>query len=229
MSKNMLLELKNINHHFYQGHEDLHILRGIDFSLSEGEVVALIGASGAGKSTLLHIAGLLERATTGDVTIAGQACNELSDIKRTRIRRHDIGFVYQFHHLLPDFTAEENVMMPQRIMGTKKSTARERAKELLEKLGLKDRLTHRPSQLSGGEQQRVAIARALANRPKLLLCDEPTGNLDEKTGLTVLDEFLQISRSEGTAALIATHNNQLAKSMDRCVILREGQLEMSAF
>ncbi|WP_246057890.1 ABC transporter ATP-binding protein [Luteithermobacter gelatinilyticus] len=218
------LELRGIHRHFFQGDVDLHILRGVDFHLNRGEMVALTGASGAGKSTLLHIAGLLEKAQQGEVIINGVACNALSDLRRTRIRRHEIGFVYQFHHLLPEFTALENVMMPQMIAGRPRKEAEARAGELLEKMGLGERLKHRPSRLSGGEQQRVAIARALANKPKILLADEPTGNLDEATGEEVLKVLLGISREEGTAALIATHNYDLAQKMDRCVILREGTL-----
>lgn len=218
------LELKNIRRRFKQGGEELHILKGINFSLKAGEVVALIGASGAGKSTLLHIAGLLEKASEGDVIVGGKPCNSLSDKKRTRIRRDELGFVYQFHHLLPEFTALENVAFPLRIAGQSGRAATKRAEELLEKMGLGARMSHRPSQLSGGEQQRVAVARALANRPKILLADEPTGNLDEQTGNQVMDILLSLSRDEGISALIATHNKELSQKMDRCVTLRDGLL-----
>lgn len=220
-----ILKLKNIHRHFYQGHKDLHILKGVDFTLQKGEVVTLIGASGSGKSTLLQIAGLLDHKNAGEVVIDGQACSALSDNKRTRIRRHDVGFVYQFHHLLPEFTALENVLLPQVIAGVSKGEARKRATAILEKLGLGDRVDHRPSELSGGEQQRVAIARALVGKPKILFADEPTGNLDEATGNGVMNELLRLSREEGISALIATHNNELAKKMDRCVTLHNGLLE----
>ncbi|MFC7050566.1 ABC transporter ATP-binding protein [Emcibacter nanhaiensis] len=221
---NPILQLQNIHRHFFQGGEDLHILKGVNLEIQAGETVSLVGASGAGKSTLLHITGLLEKANEGDVMIDGVSCNGLSDIKRTRIRRNEIGFVYQFHHLLPEFTALENVVMPQMIAGVGGNKARKRAEELLEKMGLAERLTHRPAQLSGGEQQRVAIARALANRPKLLLADEPTGNLDETTGGEVLNILLDLAREEGTAALLATHNTSFAKRTASCVILKDGKL-----
>ncbi|WP_417318010.1 ABC transporter ATP-binding protein [Emcibacter sp.] len=224
---NSILQLKDIHRHFFQGGEDLHILKGVNLEVRASETVSLVGASGAGKSTLLHITGLLEKADKGDVIIDGVSCNGLSDIRRTRIRRNDIGFVYQFHHLLPEFTALENVVMPQMIAGVGRKKSRERAEELLGKMGLSERLTHRPSQLSGGEQQRVAIARALANRPRLLLADEPTGNLDEATGTEVLRILLDLAREEGTAALLATHNNEFAKKTGRCVILKDGTLHDS--
>ncbi|WP_321391511.1 ABC transporter ATP-binding protein [Emcibacter sp.] len=227
MNKTPILQLKDIHRHFFQGGEDLHILRGINLEINPGETVSLVGASGAGKSTLLHITGLLEKADKGEVIIDGQSCNGLSDIRRTRIRRHEIGFVYQFHHLLPEFTALENVVMPQLIAGVGTKKARDRASELLGKMGLTERLTHRPSQLSGGEQQRVAIARALANRPKLLLADEPTGNLDEATGGEVLQILLDLALEEGTAALLATHNKEFSKRTGRCVTLRDGTLHNS--
>ncbi len=220
----IILELKNIHRHFIQGGKDLHILKGVDFTLNRGEVVTLVGASGSGKSTLLQIAGLLDGMIEGDVTIDGQVCTRLSDNKRTRIRRNDVGFIYQFHHLLPEFSALENVILPQIIAGISKSKARKGATEMLEKLGLGSRISHRPSELSGGEQQRVAIARALINRPKILLADEPTGNLDEATGNGVMNELLRLSREEGISALIATHNNQLARKMDRCMTLHNGLL-----
>jgi len=220
----IILDLKNIHRHFLQGGRDLHILKGVDFTMTKGEVVTLIGASGSGKSTLLQIAGLLDQMSEGEVIIDGQSCGDLSDNKRTRIRRHDIGFIYQFHHLLPEFTALENVMLPQIIAGASKVHARTEAGKFLEKLGLGDRLNHRPSELSGGEQQRVAIARAVVNKPKILLADEPTGNLDEATGHDVMTELLRLSREEGISALIATHNIALSKKMDRCVTLSNGLL-----
>jgi len=220
----IILELKNIHRHFIQGGKDLHILQGVDFTLSKGEVVTLVGASGSGKSTLLQIAGLLDRMSTGEVVIDGAACGSLPDNRRTRIRRHDIGFIYQFHHLLPEFTALENVILPQIIAGISKRRARKEAASMLEKLGLGARLDHRPSELSGGEQQRVAIGRALINKPKILLADEPTGNLDEATGNGVMNELLRLSREEGISALIATHNVQLARKMDRSVTLHNGLL-----
>lgn len=220
-----ILELQDIHRHFIQGGKDLHILRGVNFTLQKSEVVTLVGASGSGKSTLLQIAGLLDHASQGEVVIDGVSCGGLSDGKRTRIRRHDVGFIYQFHHLLPEFNALENVMLPQVVAGLSKPKARKNAAALLTKLGLEARLDHRPSELSGGEQQRVAIARALINKPKILLADEPTGNLDEVTGNGVMNELLRLSREEGISALIATHNNDLAKKMDRCVTLHNGLLE----
>ena len=220
MSK--IVELSDIHKSFTQGEHRLDILKGINLDIKNGEVVALVGASGAGKSTLLHIMGLLERADRGDVLMSGIPTKDLSDIKRTRIRRLEIGFVYQFHNLLPEFTAVENVIMPQLIAGVSKDIARERSEELLEKMGLKERTTHRPSELSGGEQQRVAIARSLANRPRLILADEPTGNLDEKTGNGVIDILLKLSREEGISALIATHNIDIANRMDRIIALKDG-------
>ncbi len=221
------LELRGITRVYQQGEKRLEIFRDLDFTLPVGQITALVGPSGAGKSSLLHIAGLLERPTDGEVWIAGQNCTGLDDLARTRIRRHGIGFVYQFHHLLPEFTAEENVMLPQLIAGTSRRAARARARELLAQLGLAERLDHRPAELSGGEQQRVAIARALANRPLLLLADEPTGNLDPETAERVHAGFLELIRTEGLAALIATHNLELARSMHRVVHLRRGRLEES--
>ncbi|TMJ39634.1 MAG: ABC transporter ATP-binding protein [Alphaproteobacteria bacterium] len=189
-----------------------------------GEIVALVGQSGSGKSSLLHIAGLLEAPSAGEVFVAGQNCTQLDDASRTRIRRIGIGFVYQFHHLLPEFSALENVMMPQLIAGADKSAARRRASELLQRFGLGKRLDHRPAELSGGEQQRVAIARALANRPQLLLADEPTGNLDPRTSDQVHGEFLRAISEEGVGALVATHNVELARRMSRLVRLEDGRL-----
>jgi len=202
----------------------LEVLRGADLSIARGEVVALVAPSGTGKSTLLHLAGLLERPDGGEVHIAGQAAGTLDDGARTAIRRTAIGFVYQFHHLLPEFTAIENVMLPQMTAGVAQGTARRRAAELLESFGLGARLDHRPGKLSGGEQQRVAIARALANGPALLLADEPTGNLDAATAALVFGELLAEARGRGLAALIATHNPELAARMDRVVTLREGRV-----
>jgi len=223
MSKN-ILELQDIHRHFIQGGKDLHILKGVNFTMKKAEVVTLVGASGSGKSTLLQIAGLLDGKISGEVIIDGRACGNLSDNRRTRIRRHDVGFIYQFHHLLPEFTALENVVLPQIIAGVSGKQARKHARDMLEKLGMGPRLSHRPSELSGGEQQRVAIARALINKPKILLADEPTGNLDEATGNGVMNELLRLSREEGISALIATHNQELARKMDRCVTLHNGVL-----
>lgn len=222
-SSSPILTLENIRHSYSQGQADaLEVLKDINLSLQSGEVVALVGQSGTGKSTLLHIAGLLDKATSGDIYINGVECGRLSDDKRTQIRRDTIGFVYQFHHLLPEFSAEENVILPQLAAGIAKDKAIKRARDLLTKTGLKDRLNHRPNQLSGGEQQRVAIARALANKPKLILADEPTGNLDVKTADTVFDLFLDIVKGEGSGALIATHNPDLAKRMDRTLTIKGG-------
>lgn len=220
----MILDMQKIHRHFIQGGKDLHILKGVDFTMKKGEVVTLVGASGSGKTTLLQIAGLLDGENDGEVIIDGLACQNLSDNKRTRIRRHDVGFIYQFHHLLPEFSAIENVILPQIIAGVSTSHARNKATEMLGKMGMSKRLDHRPSELSGGEQQRVAIARALVGRPKILLADEPTGNLDEATGNGVMNELLRLSREEGISALIATHNKALAKKMDRCVTLHNGLL-----
>ena len=220
-----IVELNGIYKSFTQGEHHLEILKGIELSITSGEVVALVGSSGAGKSTLLHIMGLLERADQGDVLMSGIPTKDLTDIKRTQIRRLEIGFVYQFHNLLPEFTALENVVMPQLIAGVSKKEAKERAENLLGKMGLTERLSHRPAELSGGEQQRVAIARGLANRPRLILADGPTGNLDEKTGNEVMDILLNLSKEEGISALIATHNNELAERMDRIVVIKNGVIE----
>jgi len=221
-----IVEIKDIYKSFTQGEHHLEILKGISLSISSGEVVALVGSSGAGKSTLLHIMGLLERADQGDVIMSGIPTKDLTDIKRTKIRRLEIGFVYQFHNLLPEFTALENVVMPQLIAGVASKVAKERAENLLSKMGLSERISHRPAELSGGEQQRVAIARGLANRPRLILADEPTGNLDEKTGNEVMDVLLSLSKEEGISALIATHNNELADRMDRTVTLKLGIIQI---
>ncbi len=193
-------------------------------TLSPGEITALVGPSGTGKSTLLHIAGLLERPDSGQVIVEGADCTDMEDNERTILRQSSLGFVYQFHHLLPEFSAEENVVLPQMISGKKKTDAEIRAGELLGEVGLSDRLSHRPSELSGGEQQRVAIARALANRPSVLLADEPTGNLDEGTASTIFEVMLNVVRLSNVSALIATHNSELAKSMDRIVMMRDGVL-----
>ena len=222
-----VLELKGIRRTFRQGGVTLEVLRGIDLSVSRGETVALLGPSGSGKSTLLHIAGLLEKPSQGQVVIGGQDCSRMGEHQRTLARRHRIGFVYQFHHLLPEFSALENAAMPLRIRGDGGSAARHLASDLLKDLGLMDRLHHRPARLSGGEQQRVAIARALVGKPDLLLADEPTGNLDEKTAAAVFSELVAMVRNFGIGALIATHNIDMAKKMDRIVALHEGLLYVS--
>jgi lipoprotein-releasing system ATP-binding protein len=214
--------LHAISRRFHQGRSALDILKGVELAVWPGQSVALVAPSGAGKSTLLHIAGLLEPADAGEVYIDAVATSQLTDIQRTRIRRTDIGFVYQFHHLLPEFSALENVMLPQMIRGLTKSEAHTRAAELLSYLGLKDRLTHWPAELSGGEQQRVAIARAVANAPRILLADEPTGNLDQRTAERVFGALTQLVRASGVAAIIATHNLDIAAQMDRRVTIREG-------
>jgi lipoprotein-releasing system ATP-binding protein len=203
---------------------ELPVLRGADLDLNAGEIVALVAPSGTGKSTLLHLAGLLERPDGGEVFVEGRAAGALADDARTTIRRRTIGFVYQFHHLLPEFTAEENVLLPQMSDGRPRSEASARARELLTRLGLGERLHHRPGRLSGGEQQRVAIARALANAPRVLLADEPTGNLDVGTASVVFDALLATVRGLGMAALIATHNPDLARRMDRVVTLQDGRV-----
>lgn len=209
---------------FVQGDQTIHVLRGVDLTLRAGEIVALLGPSGAGKSTLLQAVGLLEGGFEGSIRILGEEVGMLDSDARTIIRRNQIGFVYQFHHLLPDFTAAENVMLPQLIKGALPRSAHARATALLTTLGLDQRLTHKPSQLSGGEQQRVAVARALANAPALVLADEPTGNLDEATADKVFAEFITLTRAQGSAALIATHNERLAARMDRVLRLHDGVL-----
>ena len=219
-----VLRLEGIRRTLRQGEVNLEVLRGATVRLERGEVVALVGPSGAGKSTLLHIAGLLERPDAGGIVIDGVACEKSSEAERTHTRRRKLGFVYQFHHLLPEFSALENVALPQRIAGRRPAEAKARARELLERLGLGGRLTHRPARLSGGEQQRVAIARAVANEPLILLADEPTGNLDQHTADEVFAELLELARGRGLAALIATHNVELARRMDRIVRLQEGLL-----
>jgi len=217
-----ILRLEAIHRRYRQGETTLEILRGADFSLYPGEAVALVAPSGAGKSTLLHIAGLLERPDGGEVLIGGQPTSTLSDSERTRLRRIEIGFVYQFHHLLPEFSAIENVMLPQLIGGLDKGEATKRAAELLAWLGLPDRGAHRPAEMSGGEQQRVAIASAVANAPRILFADEPTGNLDIVTAEEVFDSLFKLIKATGLSALVATHNLELAAQMDRRITLRDG-------
>jgi lipoprotein-releasing system ATP-binding protein len=223
-----VLETRGLRRVFVQGDATIEVLRGIDMTVAPGEIVALLGPSGSGKSTLLQAVGLLEGGFEGSIRIAGIEVAKLESHERTMTRRDKLGFVYQFHHLLPDFNAIENVVLPQLIQNATHADARARAEALLTALGLGHRLTHRPSQLSGGEQQRVAVARALANRPMLVLADEPTGNLDEKTADVVFAELLRLVRGEGAAALIATHNERLAAKMDRVVRLHEGLLEETA-
>lgn len=218
------LELRNVTRIFGAGDSQLTVFDGLSLDVHAGEVVALVGQSGTGKSSLLHIAGLLERPTAGQVFIAGQECTTMDDTSRTRVRRIGVGFVYQFHHLLAEFNALENVVMPQLIAGVSNENATSRAKELLTRLRLDHRYTHRPAEMSGGEQQRVAIARALANRPLLLLADEPTGNLDPDTAAIVHEEFMRLIQEEGLGALIATHNFELARKMSRVVVLQNGKL-----
>ncbi len=216
------LALRGVTRVFRQGERQLKVLRGVDLTLTRGELVALVGPSGAGKSTLLHIAGLLERPDGGSVEVGGIACSTLSDGDRTRIRRDTVGFVYQFHHLLPEFSALENVMLPQLIAGLSKREARERARQLLGMVGLAERADHRPGRLSGGEQQRVAIVRAIANVPRVLLADEPTGNLDPSTAEGVFQQLQKLVKATGLSALIATHNLDLARRMDRVLELKDG-------
>ncbi len=216
------LVLRGVTRVFRQGERQLKVLRGVDLTLTRGELVALVGPSGAGKSTLLHIAGLLERPDGGSVEVGGIACSTLSDGDRTRIRRDTVGFVYQFHHLLPEFSALENVMLPQLIAGLSKREARERARQLLGMVGLAERASHRPGRLSGGEQQRVAIVRAIANVPRVLLADEPTGNLDPSTAEGVFQQLQKLVKATGLSALIATHNLDLARRMDRVLELKDG-------
>jgi lipoprotein-releasing system ATP-binding protein len=223
---NEVLRLQAVRRVYLQGPARLEVLKSIDLVLEHGRLAALVGPSGAGKSTLLHIAGLLERPDEGEVIVEGRPTAKLGDRERTRLRRKRIGFVYQFHHLLPDFSALENVMMPRLIDRNSKANARERALELLDRLGLADRASHRPGRLSGGEQQRVAIARALANEPTVLLADEPTGNLDLDTADRVFDLLIEIARETGTTALVATHNPELAARMDATWRLTHGRIEL---
>jgi len=219
-----VLFLQDVERHYRQGNDVLDILKGVELAVWSGQLVALVAPSGAGKSTLLHIAGLLEHPDGGEVFINGNPTTKLSDLERTKIRRVDIGFIYQFHHLLPEFTALENVMLPQMVRGLPKREARARAGEILSYLGLQERLGHRPAELSGGEQQRVAIARAVANAPRVLLADEPTGNLDPRTSERVFSSLTQLVRASGLAAIIATHNMDIAARMDRRVTIREGRV-----
>ena len=224
MKREIVIELKDVARHYVQGARKLTILNGANFSLHRGEMVALVAPSGTGKSTLLHTAGLLEKPDAGDVVLSGRTCGRLSDDERTAIRRNDIGFVYQFHHLLPEFSALENIMMPQLIKGLSPKEASARAAQLLDYMQIGKRAEHRPAELSGGEQQRVAIARAVANAPLVLMADEPTGNLDPHTASYVFDALEALVRQSGLAALIATHNHELAARMDRRVTLSEGKV-----
>jgi lipoprotein-releasing system ATP-binding protein len=219
-----ILSVTDLRRSYTQGGATIDVLRGVDLHVAPGEIVALLGPSGSGKSTMLQAIGLLEGGFEGSIRIAGEEAAKLDSDGRTRVRRDQLGFGYQFHHLLPDFTALENVVLPQLVRGATRVAADQRAVSLLTTLGLGHRLTHRPSKLSGGEQQRVAVARALANQPALVLADEPTGNLDEATADIVLVEFLRLVREEGSAAVVATHNERLAARMDRVVRLHEGRL-----
>lgn len=219
-----VLQLISLQRHFRQGNREIRVLDGASIEIYPGQAVALVGPSGAGKSTLLHVAGLLETPDSGQVIINGRDCSKLPDRERTRVRRLEMGFVYQFHQLLPEFSALENVVIPQMILGTSRRQAQARASELLGNLGLAERLHHRPAELSGGEQQRTAICRALANSPRLLLADEPTGNLDPRTSDHVFDSLIDLIRRTGVSALIATHNMELAERMDRTVQLADGHL-----
>jgi lipoprotein-releasing system ATP-binding protein len=220
-----VLATRGLKRSFVQGDVTIEVLRGVDLDVAPGEIVALLGPSGSGKSTLLQAVGLLEGGFEGSIRLAGEEASRLDDEGRTRVRRELLGFVYQFHHLLPEFNARENVILPQLVLGKEPREAEARAEQLLGVLGLSQRLDHRPSKLSGGEQQRVAVARALANKPPLILADEPTGNLDEHTADVVFAEFLNLVKREGSAALVATHNERLATKMDRVVRLHEGQLQ----
>ncbi len=220
-----VLSIQGLKRIYRSGDRDLEVLTGADLEVSRGEIVGLIGPSGSGKSSLLHAAGLLERPTAGEILVEGRECSKLTDRQRTRVRLGTIGFVYQAHHLLPEFTALDNVALPQMIAGRSRKAARARAEELLAQLGLAERSHHQPAQMSGGEQQRVAIARALANKPRLLLADEPTGNLDPHTSEAVFANLYELARKEGVAALVATHNLELARHMDRVLALKDGRLE----
>lgn len=220
-----VLSIRGLERTYVTAAGSLNVLKGVDLDVMPGEIVGLIGPSGSGKSSLLHAAGLLEHPDAGRITIQGTDCSALAERERTRVRLATIGFVYQFHHLLPEFSALDNVALPRMIAGDGRKAARVRAAELLEGLGLKARADHQPAQLSGGEQQRVAVARALANSPRLLLADEPTGNLDPSTSTAVFDSLYALARSEGVAALVATHNLALASHMDRVFALKDGRLE----
>ena len=225
---NALLEITGLSRSYVTGDKRLDVLKGVDLKVMPGEVVGLIGPSGSGKSSLLHAAGLLERPDAGTIIIEGEDTGDLDERGRTRLRLAKIGFVYQFHHLMPEFDALDNAALPLRMGGLKQAEARALASEMLTKLGLGERMTHQPGQLSGGEQQRVAIARALANRPRLLLADEPTGNLDPATSQAVFGALHELVRSTGVGALIATHNMELAGHMDRVFALKDGHLEERA-
>ena len=221
-----VLQITGLYRRFYQGNHELEVLRDLDMAVNQGEAVALMGPSGSGKSTLLHAAALLEHPDDGRIQIAGQHCSDMSDAQRTSIRRNQLGFVYQFHHLLPEFTALENVVIPMRLAGQKKSMVYLQAEKLLDEMGLADRKSHMPAQLSGGEQQRVAIARALANNPILLLADEPTGNLDQATAALVFAELLTAVRERGLSMLVATHDVMVADRLDRVVQIQDGRVAM---
>jgi len=223
-----VLSIRGLERTYVTAAGSLTVLRGVDLDVRPGEIVGLIGPSGSGKSSLLHAAGLLEHANGGRISIQGRDCTDLTDRERSRVRLATVGFVYQFHHLLPEFSALDNVALPLMIAGVAQKAARERAATLLAELGLKDRVQHQPAQLSGGEQQRVAIARALANSPRLLLADEPTGNLDPTTSGAVFENLYELARSQGVAAVVATHNLQLASHMDRVFALKDGHLEEQA-
>lgn len=217
-----ILDVRDLRRSFRQGETVIEVLRGVSLALAPGEIVALLGPSGSGKSTLLQAVGLLEGGFEGHIAIDGVAAEALSNEGRTQMRREKLGFIYQFHHLLPDFTALENVVLPQLVHGTDGDAARARAAAILGELGLAERLDHKPAKLSGGEQQRVAVARAMANQPRLILADEPTGNLDEKTADIVFDQFVALVRAHGSAALVATHNERLAERMDKTLRLHDG-------
>ena len=223
--RSLVLSLRGLHRSYKSGDKSLHVLNGVDLDIAAGEIVGLIGPSGSGKSSLLHAAGLLEKPDSGKIFVAGADCTAMNDAQRTRVRLNAIGFVYQFHHLLPEFTALDNVALPLRIAGESVAVSRARAQSLLERLGLAERVHHQPAQLSGGEQQRVAIARGLANRPALVLADEPTGNLDPHTSHEVFENLRELSRAEGVAALVATHNLELASHMDRVFAMKDGHLE----
>jgi lipoprotein-releasing system ATP-binding protein len=220
-----VLSLRGVVRNYQSGDRTLEVLKGVDLDVHPGDMVGLIGPSGSGKSSLLHAAGLLEHPDAGQIVVEGRDCGALGENERTKVRLHRIGFVYQFHHLLPEFTALDNVAMPLRIAGRPRAAAQDRARALLEQLGLGERLHHQPAQLSGGEQQRVAIARALANAPRVVLADEPTGNLDPATSEAVFKSLFDLCRREGVAAVVATHNMELARFMDRVYGLRDGHLE----